>query len=291
MNNLYICPITLEIKDFSNPITVSEGLVIRKIKEGERCEIFGKIVTSRATKDDSTRTVSLTCCTNTVLRYPEPNIEASGKAEILAHHYYNLLHSEYIIECDNDIKIGHLINTFLIHKEGFIHAPYSFNENGTGLHYPLYLKKDIPYILELKDIEDIRSLYNKLSTSNDKTKTCIDRYRRSLDINLSDSESYFQKVSLLESCLIEGSKELSFRFSLCLSSLLTNEIRFDLSFEKAKEIYKIRSEIAHEGKSDKLTKEEYILLRTCTREIIKWYILNGSPNKILELVIHRKLNI
>lgn len=291
MNNLYICPITLEINDFDVSIEIDTELFIRKITEEERCVIFGCKIVERKLNDDGTSTIKTKPCPLTYLLYPEPTIEASGKPEILVLHYYKILQTEYIIESTSQTKIEDLINTLLIFKEGFIHAPYSFKKNSVALHHPLYLKQNIPHVLELKDIENIKNLYNRLSHSDNKTKVYVERYRRSLDINLNDRESYFQKVSLLESCLIEAKTELTFKFSLCLSSLLTNEIGHTLSFREAQKIYKTRSDIAHKGKSDKLTKKEYDLLRLYTREIIKWYILKGSPDKILESVVHKKLNI
>tara|TARA_R110002051_G_scaffold137916_4_gene210657 strand:+ start:86498 stop:87385 length:888 start_codon:yes stop_codon:yes gene_type:complete len=194
-----------------------------------------------------------------------------------------LIGSEYYLICDELEDIDLILDAFRLFKLGYIVATFSKSRNydAVQFHYPRFVKIARAGLCKItvEELKEVQNLFIELKrTSDDKIILNLERFKNGPEHNY---HSFINLVGILESLLTGDDRDtLTFRFALYLNHILKNTIKSNLSIDmaKAKRLYGIRSDLAHSGKSKKFTKEDYLLLRNITQEILVWYVQNPKYN-------------
>lgn len=167
-------------------------------------------------------------------------------------------------------------------KELLINA--NIIENGKSISY--YNSK-IPFP------DNVSSEIKKLNLINSKEISNINDFIQKTDLKFSDSQfesklltsacflydqSYYAPVETLrfmvciiglESLLVDGNTELSYRLSRNCAMLLSNKLtEYTEIYDKVHKLYNIRSDVVHKGSAKKLKNDDVILARDILRKTI-----------------------
>lgn len=201
---------------------------------------------------------------------------------------------------DDSIKDVHtLLLAFRLFKPGDIFAPIIFNAQTSAIHFtgePIFCKESTQYKISKRDVKKINGIFNLLKKikPDSPINLALERYNFAINRNTNEKNSYVEFVSILESLFLESNQELSFRFSLILSYILSNELNEKISFNRIKAFYQTRSDFVHAGKykNKDLNNEELDLINNLVRKLIIWYLQNECPTyKKIEEMIFKKLKI
>lgn len=285
----YLVPIKLSTK-FRNKFNIA-NFQIRPITDFDREKLFG---ITKVELDNNGNIESY-------IKNEERNLINFGLLEKL-----KIFSVTSIIEFNKDgliediIKdISTLLLAFRLFKQGDIFAPIIFNDKTPAIYftqYPNFCKESTKYEISKRDIEKINNIFNLLKKikPNSHISFALERYNFAINKNTNEKNSYVEFVSILESLFLEANQELSFRFSLILSYILSNKLKEKISFKKIKNFYSVRSQLVH-GKSknkDCYNKEKLNLINNLVRKLIVWYLQNNSPQyEQIEKMIFNKLKI
>lgn len=196
-----------------------------------------------------------------------------------------LIGSEYYLNCNSVEEVPLILDAFRLFKSGYIVATFSKSRNyeSVHFHYPRFIKVAREGLMKVtvEELSKVENLYLELKkVTNKKIKLNLERYKNGPETY---HHSFIDLVGVLESLLTGNDNgELKFRFSLYVNHILKNKIKskIEISFKSAKELYDIRSSLAHSGESKKFSPERYLLLKEITREILVWHVHN--PNYVIE---------
>ena len=262
---------------------ICKGTVLRRIREQEIIELFG--IQDRRLDDK----LNLVGCTPITHKNPtEDGLFQFG--DVVSHELSNHLpvfSSNYIMEIDQDDPKD-LINCLVITlklrpftKTGI--GVYFDEKRNTNIISPnpycklgkyLSLKKD-----ELHEFQDLLTRVGHI-TNDPKFILLIEKYLFSVSgVQISDKNRFLELAIAMEMILLpKKSEELRFRFSLRGSKLLNmfNGQDKKEAFDLTKTIYDVRSDLAHKGISDKLSRELLLKCQEVTSLLIKKYIEDDS---------------
>lgn len=199
--------------------------------------------------------------------------------------WQELIGSEYYLNCNSFEEVLIILDAFRLYKSGYIVATFSKSRNYESVQfiYPRFIKVAREGLMKVnvKELSEIEKLYLELKKVTDKKINLnLERYKNGPKTY---HHSFIDLVGILESLLTgNDSGELKFRFSLYVNHILKNKIKSDIeiNFKSAKELYDIRSSLAHSGESKKFSPERYLLLNEITREVLVWYVHN--PKYVIE---------
>jgi hypothetical protein len=279
----YFYPIILKNKKI-NPFNISPNVELRQLTTKEREDFFGlkKVDFTFSQKfPDGYIDFNKFVPSNRKSRCPYTKLFErglfDGSSDILASNYV------LIIECSNtpDFLLERLNLSFKLFKPTSTGGYVGFEENETDVHFHYYMPIHGPFdYLHLKknDLEKIKEIYSSVEKNkdDDKFKFWSELYSRSLQGDKTGIDLRFLLLifSLESLYLPKRETELGFRLSIRLANLLS-KYRFGKSediYKQIREIYKVRSELVHNGKTNKLTSEIYSELTNFVRISLNLYL-------------------
>jgi len=190
-----------------------------------------------------------------------------------------LIGSEYYLICNDLEDIELILDAFRLFKFGYIVATFSKSQSydAVQFHNPRFIKVAKAGLCKItvEELKEVQNLFVELKRSNDdKILLNLERFKNGPE---NYHHSFINLVGILESLLTGDDRDtLTFRFALYLNHILKNTLKSDLEIDmtKAKRLYGVRSDLVHSGKSKKFTKEDYLLLRNITQEVLVWQVKN-----------------
>lgn len=264
-NNYCFVPIKIWINDYKNPIRNSL-FHITLITEKDKKDFFW-LTNIKVTEDWVSFVYWFNKFWQECTEYINTNYSPYELPIILCK-------TNFFIKARDEKVLDRLIFCFRLYKKWNLNfIVWMFKSNPwTKYILPTLVKKEIEYEISKKDIRYILKLYSKIDYYFDDKKFFIELFNTILDNNNSINNSYFNCVSLLEWLLVKWKSEVSFQFSLN-SSYLLNKLWFNVSLSNMKNIYNIRSRIAH-WDTIKIKIEDLLIVLDYTREILKYYFEN-----------------
>lgn len=286
MKKKFIAPIRIDIPDLKKSVSVG-NLKIRKITSKELIQYF---------------------------KISDPKYDSNGDLVGFAvikpfERYFFLLNNfdllklqscQHVVEHTNQDAIVKELNNLLLslrlYREGNVFAPLIFHSDLLSLSfiYPRFINETEKFTIHTKEFEKIRKIV-KLINKNTNLKLAFERFNNAISTKTNEENSFIDFVTILESIFLNnpGKHELSFTFSLYTSFILKNKLKINATFKEMKDIYTVRSQLVHSGKSKKYSKDLYNKTKKYTRCLLLWSLKNSSINdKECENMIlkHLKLN-
>lgn len=161
--------------------------------------------------------------------------------------------------------------------------------------YPLFNKDREKYSISINEIPRIKKIYNDiLENKNEVLSLAFERFNNAITKTNNEKNSFIDFVTILESIVLNNNnQELSFRFALYISFILSNKLKNPVKFKDVKTIYNVRSQLVHGGKSKDYNKTMYKKLEQYTKVILLWILDNGliSDKDCKEMILHHlKIN-
>ena len=302
-----LAPIIIFTENYRDKIEIVDDLTLRKITANELIYYFGADL-----EFDDKGQVS--------------RLKSIGTIEGVPHFWDNIpsasimddeipFYPAYTLVSSSSDKIRDLILALHLLKEGNFFCPKgkkmvaaTITNTGVSFLTPEYyyypLNKLPPQNYKIMDSEhdELIKIYHEIvnSPNNSKHETIKARLKIVFDRSQKMSIRFIEAVSIIES-IITGNEqgELTFRFSLYSSYLLSNKLGVDVSRNYMNKIYGFRSGLTHTGewkkndlrKLGKSEKEIFEDLLRYTKLVYREYIRSEiSGNKIID-EIEKKLNI
>ena len=274
MEDLYIAPISVEIKNFASPRKIGQ-FKFRRIKKEERRKYLG-LEQVEFNPDGSLYKWVYTS-----------ESESRSPGFLDDQEYQKLIESKFIIETDNQHYMAAnrelLISAFRLFKEGAVGSPVYFSTilRSTGYSSRLRSRNIGRYHISKSELNSVISLYKKITKIEDKNlELSLRRFNDATSESGYKPNAFLDFITILESLFLQDMyQELRFRFSLYISYILNNKIGIKITFSEIKKIYDTRSELLHSGKSRNYNQDLFTLTENLTRELVKWYINNYWKNK------------
>jgi hypothetical protein len=207
----------------------------------------------------------------------------------------DILASNYVLEIETqnspDFIVGDIDLSFKIFKPCSTGFCLGFCEKENDAHFSgNFSGPFLPY-LEIKnknELSEIKRIYKKIldKKNNNTFQIIAESYKNAISgISTDIKIRFILLVIALEClCLPAINDELKFRFSLRIAKLLSKycksnvEEQFNIEeqFKFAKKIYDIRSDIVHNGESDKLDINTFLKTVKITSQLIHIYLNNDD---------------
>ncbi|MEI8339559.1 MAG: hypothetical protein WCF94_02755 [bacterium] len=294
----YIAPFLIDIVDFVEPISMGT-FVIRRITTDERNKFFN--VKSFEVKQDGRIEMEFNASqgpgNECLYDMYSPNEMESFRTD------FKMKMCNFIIECnscDEPEKVhkefNNMIFAFRLYRSGFVCAPTLISFNRVAYSHPQYVRNNDNYKINTEEISEVKKIYDAVClTTNRLLLDAFGEFNDCVDIKANIKKSFVGLVSIIELLFINGSNEISLRFSLLVSYKLSNILGYRVNFDEIKSMYKCRSDIAHEANSKLLTGELLGKLELYTRTLLIWYINNYNCKNYNKeeglLEVRNKLNI
>ena len=270
MNKKYIAPIRIDIPDLKKSISIGK-IKLRKITEKEKNKYFNTKKIEYTENGDVSNVTYI----------------APQKIDFIHLHSqlqdYKLLSCQHIVEyIDKDVLIEELKVLLLalrLYQEGNVFAPLVFHPNGNYLNYiyPTFTTETKKYTINIKNFRRIKKIHSQIKQKKN-LAIFFERFNNALSRNTNEINSFIDFVTILESLFLNSSsvQEISFRFSLYTSFILKNKLKEPVTFKEMKNIYDVRSQLVHNGKSKKYSKELHSKTKNYTRILLLWALGNDN---------------
>jgi hypothetical protein len=287
MKKTYIAPLKIEIPDFNRSIFIDK-FRIRRIREIEQRKYLG--VSNVKLNDNG----NLIGCTHHFQSdsVRDPVLSSMDLLKIQG--------SQYIIECNVDYymskRLSDLLLAFRLYRPGGIYAPLIIHPNKAAIQYvhPLFNEDREKYSVKKQEFREIRRIYNLIICSrNSKLPLISERFNNAIGYRTDQKNSFIDFVTILEAIFLNNAfQELSFRFALYTSFILSNKLGEKVDFNDMKKIYTTRSELVHSGKSKNYNNGTYEKTKQYTRKLLLWYIKKkAKTNMAIDEMILKELKI
>lgn len=269
MKEKYIAPIRIDLPDLKRSISIGK-IKLRKITEKEKIKYLN---ICKATYTENGDVSTLTQTTPST-----PYVNSLDLFEDL-----KLKSCQHTIECTDEKIFTEELNMFLLslrlYRDGNVFAPIIFNPDAIGIHYvyPQFIQDTEKYTIYLKEFNQIKNIFS-LIKQNEVFSLIFDRFNNALSKETNKKNSFIDLVTILESLFLKNNdkQELAFRFSLYTSFILKNKLKSKASFEEMKNIYSVRSQLVHSGKSKNYSKELLNKTKKYTKILLLWTLKNPS---------------
>lgn len=278
-NRKHFAPMKIDIIDYKHPIKF-EDCIIRKMTNNEIVEFLG---IRKATIDENGNSGDIMI----------PN-DDSNRYESLPRRMFDSL---YLIEFgnfDDTDNLRNILYSFKLYKTGDVFAPRTFNKVNSGYSciYPEFTNYPIIYRIKKDEISSVIALYrNLIKCKKDKTQLVIERFESAIASYTSWTNTFIELTSIIESIIVDEPFELRFRFSLYSTFILNHYCNIKVTIKEMKNIYDIRSQLIHTGKSKGFSPDKLNTLSTICISIIRWYIENGEQMQLASNLVYNKLDI
>jgi len=193
-----------------------------------------------------------------------------------------------------------LLKALSLYLKKTIFAPHAVSKDSQIGERNIF-KKFASSTLKSKDFYDIYKIslllieLERKKESKSKRKLCLamERYMYAIHSDMTLGNIFIEIVSITESIILDDNiNEVSFRFALISSYILSNKCDVKVSFEEMKSIYTTRSNLVHSGKTSKNINEYFQNSNKYLATLLLWFLKQGaySEKEILK-EIYKTFNI
>lgn len=262
----YLAPIIINIKDFKNTI-VSKDFIIYKITDEDKSNYFW--ITDIPNEWNWFWFIDWK--NKYWNHYNDFMLFGVDKLTFMTF----LPKINYFVKIDNIGLLKSLFFSMRLYKSWKLDFIICMN-SWTAWSYhinPTITKDEWIYTISNEEFIKIHELHEKVKTFFDSRKFYIETFNSIIDEKTNIYNSYFNCVSLIEWLLVKKWQDITFKFSL-FSTFLLSKLWYEVSFDKMKKIYSNRCDIAH-WENPKIKNEDLLEVINYSRAILKYFFENN----------------